>query len=93
MNTVQYTFGCDFETCLKSKIYQKVFIHPVGLNTYPPGALYVRQWTGAALLQVMAFRLFSTKPLPEPMLTYCQLDPWTKTSLKFELKYEAFHSW
>ena len=29
----------------------------------------------AALVQVMACRLFSTKPLPEPMLTYSQLDP------------------
>ena len=27
------------------------------------------------LAQVMACRLFSAKPLPQPMLTYCQLDP------------------
>ena len=24
----------------------------------------------------MAWRLFGAKPLPEPMLSYCQLDPW-----------------
>ena len=26
----------------------------------------------------MAYCLFGTKPLPEPMLTYCQLDPRDK---------------
>ena len=26
------------------------------------------------LVQVMACRLFGAKPLPEPMLAYCQLD-------------------
>ena len=28
----------------------------------------MRQWTGSALVQVMACRLFGAKPLPEPML-------------------------
>ena len=28
-----------------------------------------------SLIQVMACRLFCAKSLPEPMLTYCQLDP------------------
>ena len=30
----------------------------------------------------MACRLVGAKPLPEPMLTYCQLDPWEQTSVK-----------
>ena len=38
----------------------------------------------------MACRLFGAKPLPEPMLTYCQLDPYEQTSLKFESKYKTF---
>ena len=29
--------------------------------------------------------LFDAKPLPEPMLAYCQLDTWERISLKFEL--------
>ena len=62
------------------------------LNSSSPSSTYMRQWTGAALVQVMACRLFGTKPLPEPMLTYCQLDPWEQNSLKFELKYETVHS-
>ena len=28
--------------------------------------------------------MFSPKPLPEPMLTYCQLHPKEQTSMKFE---------
>ena len=37
-------------------------------------ASYMRNCTGSALVWVMACRLFGTKPLPEPMLIYSQLD-------------------
>ena len=40
----------------------------------------------------MACRLFGAKPLLEPMLAYCQLDPWEQISVKFESKYKTFHS-
>ena len=50
------------------------------------------QWTGLALVQVMACHLFGTKPLPEPMLAYCQLDSWKQISVKFESKFYHFHS-
>ena len=36
--------------------------------------IYMHQWTGSALVQVMAYRLFGTKPSPKPMLTYYPLD-------------------
>ena len=38
-------------------------------NTFhssPPSAAYMRQWTVSTLVQVIACRLFSAKPLPEP---------------------------
>ena len=38
------------------------------VNSSPPSAAYMRQRTGLALVQVMTCRLFSTKPLPEPVL-------------------------
>ena len=44
------------------------------INSSPPSAAYMRQWTGSSLVQVMPCRLFGAKPLPEPKLTYCQLD-------------------
>ena len=45
------------------------------VNSSPPSAAYVRQWTGSALVQIMACCLFVAKPLSEPMLGYCQMDP------------------
>ena len=53
------------------------------VNSSPPGAAYMHQWIGSALVQIMAWRLFGAKPLSKPMLSYCQLDPWGQTSLKF----------
>ena len=37
----------------------------------------------SALVQIMACRLLGVKPLSEPMLGYCQLDPKEQTSLKY----------
>ena len=61
---------------VKSMIY---VLHPQKIQhskfeqSTPPSAVCMPQWTGSALVQVMAYHLFSTKPLPEPMLAYCQL--------------------
>ena len=44
------------------------------LNPLPPSAAYMRQWTGSSLLLVTACRLYGTKPLPKPILCYCQFD-------------------
>ena len=40
----------------------------------------------------MVCRLFGDKPLPEPMLAYCQMDSWEQISVKFELEFYHFHS-
>ena len=45
------------------------------VNPSPPHASYIRHQTGSPLGQAMACRLFGAKPLPEPMLTYYELDP------------------
>ena len=37
----------------------------------------------SALVQLMAWCLLCTKPLPEPMLPYCQLDPKECISVEF----------
>ena len=36
----------------------------------------------------MAYRLDGTKPLSKPMLEYCHLDPWERTSVKFESEFK-----
>ena len=43
-------------------------------NSSPPSDIYMCQWIGLVLVQIMACRLFGAKPLSEPMLGYCQLD-------------------
>ena len=47
----------------------------IWINSSPPTAAYMRQWIGAALVQIMAYRLFGAKPFSKPMLGYCQLEP------------------
>ena len=62
------------------------------IDSSPPSATYMHQWTGSALVQVMACRLFSAQPLPEPILTYYQLDPQEQISVKFKSTHKTFHS-
>ena len=52
----------------------------------------MRRWTGSSLVQVMACRLFGTKPLAEPMLACSQLDSWEQLSVKFKSEFYHFHS-
>ena len=47
-------------------------------------------WTGSALVQVMACRLFGGKPLSEPMLIYRQLGLWEQTSVKSNVNKNIF---
>ena len=61
-------------------------------DTSRPVDEYMRQWTVSLLVQVMAWCLNCARPLPEPIITYCQLDPWEQTSVKVESKYNDFQS-
>ena len=45
------------------------------VNSSPPSATCMHQWTVSALVQIMACRLFGAKPLSITMLGYRQLDP------------------
>ena len=47
----------------------------MGAQLFSPSTAYMRHLIVSALVQVMDCRLFGTKPLPEPMLAYCQMDP------------------
>ena len=63
------------------------------LNSSPQSVVYMRHRIGSAIVRVMACRLFGTKPLPEPMLNYCQLDPYQQTLVKIEwIKIQNFNS-
>ena len=89
---------CGMELLIHSKTYNGCnYLSMLGLklirvNSSPPSAPYMHQWTGSALIQVMACRLFGAKPLPEPLLAYCQLDSWKQISLEFESEFYHFNS-
>ena len=63
----------------------------VAINSLRLSDAYMRQQTKPPLVQIVACHLFSAKPLPEPVMTYCQLDPWEQSSVKFLLKLRHFH--
>ena len=50
----------------------------------------MRECNIPTLVQIMACRMFGTKPLCEPMLPYCQLDPKEHISMKFYSKFKIF---
>ena len=50
-----------------------IFSNLKHFNSSPPSATYMHQWIMSALVQIMACRLYGTKPLSKPMLGYCPL--------------------
>ena len=74
-----------------TRLSTEISLH-IDINSSPPSAAYMHRWTGSSLVQAMACRLFGTKPLPEPMLAYCQLDSQEQISVKFESEFYHFHS-
>ena len=60
---------------LRTYMYEnKYVISTVSINSSPPPPLvpyiYMRQWIGSELVQIMACRLLGAKPLSKPMLGY-----------------------
>ena len=60
------------------------------LNSLRPSYAYICQYNMPTMLQIMACHLFGAKPLSEPMLPYCQLDPKEHISVKSYLKFKVF---
>ena len=60
--------------------------------TSAPSAAYMLQWTGSALVQVLACRLFGAKPLPQPLKLIVNWTLKEQTSVKVESNYNRFHS-
>ena len=54
--------------------------------------VYMHQWIGSVLVQIMAWRRPGVKPLSEPKMTYCQLDHSKHISMKFYFKFNYFLS-
>ena len=60
------------------------------IGLFMPDGVYISQWTGSALLQLLAWYLLGGKPLPEPMMSYFQLYSLEQTlKKKFNQKHNA----
>ena len=55
----------------------------IRLNTFRHGDAFMWMRTESSVVQLIAFRLYSVKPLPEPMMTYHRLNSEEETSVKF----------
>ena len=53
------------------------------VNSSPRRAAYMRQWSGSALFQIMAWCQIGAKPLSKSMLGFYQFDPKAQTSVNF----------
>ena len=89
--------GCQrdvFYWCLvlNPDLFWSKSLYQTLINSSPPSAAYMQQWIRSPLVKIMACRLFGAKPLSEPMLEYCQLDPKEQTSMTISSKYKTFHS-
>ena len=100
--TTEWITGYDREMRMKYFEYIKIlelseteilYTHSgiMFINSSPHSAAYMRWWIGSALVQIIACCLDGAKPLSEPMLTYCQLDPKEHISMKFYFKFKYFH--
>ena len=57
--------------CKHPAEYKVTHLTPVCFINSGPGVIYLHQYTGGVLFQVMTYHWWGAKPLPEPMLPYC----------------------
>ena len=57
-----------------------------------PRDAYICRCTRSSLVHIMACRLLGARSLSEPMLTYSQLGNKEQNSVKYQSKFEHFHS-
>ena len=65
---------CD-NICWCKNSMPRGILSPNKTISSPPSDAYMRLWIGSALVQIMAWRLFGTKPLSQPILVSYKLDP------------------
>ena len=75
-NKLQWNFNWNSNIFIQENALENVVCEmasilsrPQCVNSSPPVATYMCQWTVSALVQVMSYNLFVANPLPKPMLT------------------------
>ena len=96
---VNWTFRNEIWTMIQTFMNKKNchrngkhFVQASHVNSLRQSYAYMRHQPSLSLVQIMACHLFGTKPLSEPMLFCCQLNPWEQTSAQLYLKFKHFHS-
>ena len=59
------------------------------LNQWKTCVASTRRWNRSLFYQIMACLLFGVKPLPSPMITYSQFDPW-QNLVKLKSKWDEW---
>ena len=92
-NMLVFAVGCkNMNDILNYHVCSASHMRP-GLHfSICPARALIMLCAGSQLLQIMALDLLGTKPLPEPLLTYCKLHPYKQTLVKFQLK-DTFFFW
>ena len=78
--------GTNFSEILikiQNFLFMEMHLKMTSAKLRPWGRWVMHQRTGSTLVQVTACRLYGAKPLSEPMLPSCQLDPQEQNSVKF----------
>ena len=85
-----FIMGSFTPLCTRSFEFRIHAAYCIGFNSPPPRATYMRQWIGSALVQIMACRLFSAKPLSKPMPCYVNLGLRNKLQWNFNQNTKLF---
>ena len=96
----KYIYANLFQNTINEKYlwsrYNHNIIHVIhygpDLKTSWRSGVICQHISGSTLVQVMSCHLLGVETLPEPMLTYCRLNPLKQTSVKFLSKFQNFNS-
>ena len=65
----------------KTSLTHQTIMNTKYINSPRLSDVYMRhQSRSSSIVHIMAFRLFSATQLSEPMMAYCQFDPWKHIS-------------
>ena len=75
---------------IASELERSAILLTYEVNSLKLSDAYIHQQTRSSLIKVMTFNLFGAKPLPKPMLAYCQLESYEQTVVKFDCNLSNF---
>ena len=87
---IDWVGGKQRHACIMLYVALLILIFKSAINSLRPRNTYLHHQTMLPLVQIMDCRLCGTKPLSEPILPYCQLDPYEQISMNFFIEIQIF---